>query len=138
MYKRQDPENIKGGIECCYSKDGIDFLDVSYWMDFKQEEETLSLLSFEDIIKTVEEKYGDVINDRMMTLNTVSYTHLIGAEAAGARTMTATSSAGMALMWEMLYVAASNRLPIALALVNRAPVSYTHLDVYKRQPQIQR
>lgn len=44
----------------------------------------------------------------------------IGAEAAGARTMTATSSAGMALMWEMLYVAASNRLPIALALVNRA------------------
>lgn len=65
-----DPENIKGGIECCYSKDGIDFLDVSYWMDFKQEEETLSLLSFEDIIKTVEEKYGDVINDRMMTLNT--------------------------------------------------------------------
>jgi len=44
----------------------------------------------------------------------------IGAEAAGARTMTATSSAGLALMWEMLYVAASNRLPIALALVNRA------------------
>lgn len=44
----------------------------------------------------------------------------IGAQAAGARTMTATSSAGLALMWEMLYVAASNRLPIALALVNRA------------------
>ena len=31
----------------------------------------------------------------------------IGAEAAGARTMTATSSAGLALMWEMLYVAPS-------------------------------
>ena len=44
----------------------------------------------------------------------------IGAESAGARTMTATSSAGLALMWEMLYVAASNRLPIALAVVNRA------------------
>lgn len=44
----------------------------------------------------------------------------IGAEAAGARTMTATSSAGLALMWEMLYVAASNRIPVALALVNRA------------------
>ena len=44
----------------------------------------------------------------------------IGAEAAGARTLTATSSCGMALMWEELYVAASNRLPIALALVNRA------------------
>lgn len=44
----------------------------------------------------------------------------IGAEAAGARSMTATSSAGLALMWEMLYVAASNRLPIAMAVVNRA------------------
>lgn len=44
----------------------------------------------------------------------------IGSEAAGARTLTATSSCGMALMWEELYVAASNRLPIALALVNRA------------------
>lgn len=44
----------------------------------------------------------------------------IGASAAGARTLTATSSCGMALMWEELYVAASNRLPIVLALVNRA------------------
>ncbi len=44
----------------------------------------------------------------------------IGAEAAGARTMTATSSNGLALMWEMLYIAASCRLPITLAVVNRA------------------
>ncbi len=44
----------------------------------------------------------------------------IGASAAGARAVTATSSCGMALMWEELYVAASNRLPIVLALVNRA------------------
>ena len=44
----------------------------------------------------------------------------IGASAAGARAITATSSCGMALMWEELYVAASNRLPIVLALVNRA------------------
>lgn len=44
----------------------------------------------------------------------------IGSSAAGARTMTATSSAGLAYMWEVLYVAASNRLPIALACVNRA------------------
>ena len=43
----------------------------------------------------------------------------IGAEAAGARSLTATSSAGLALMWEELLLAASNRLPIALALVNR-------------------
>ena len=44
----------------------------------------------------------------------------VGAAAAGARAITATSSAGMALMWEILYVAASNRLPIVMALVNRA------------------
>ena len=44
----------------------------------------------------------------------------IGSQAAGARTMTATSSCGLALMWEMLYVAASNRLPVTMAVVNRA------------------
>ncbi len=44
----------------------------------------------------------------------------IGASAAGARTLTATSSCGLALMWEELYVAASDRLPVVLALVNRA------------------
>ena len=42
----------------------------------------------------------------------------IGAEAAGARSLTATSSAGLALMWEELLLAASNRLPLALTLVN--------------------
>ena len=43
----------------------------------------------------------------------------IGAEAAGARSMTATSSAGLALMWEELLLAASNRLPLVMTLVNR-------------------
>ncbi len=43
----------------------------------------------------------------------------VGAEAAGARSMTATSSCGLAFMWEELLVAASNRLPLVLALVNR-------------------
>ncbi len=44
----------------------------------------------------------------------------VGAEAAGARAITATSSCGLAFMYEMLYVAASSRLPITLACVNRA------------------
>ena len=44
----------------------------------------------------------------------------IAAEAAGARSVSATSSCGLALMYELLYVAASNRLPITLACVNRA------------------
>ncbi len=43
----------------------------------------------------------------------------VGAEAAGARSMTATSSCGLAFMWEELLVAASNRLPLVLTLVNR-------------------
>jgi len=44
----------------------------------------------------------------------------IGASAAGGRVMTATSSAGMAYMWELLYVAASMRQPVLMSLVNRA------------------
>ena len=44
----------------------------------------------------------------------------IGAEAAGARAMTATSANGLSLMWEMVYIASSLRLPIVMALVNRA------------------
>ncbi|MEW6523585.1 MAG: pyruvate ferredoxin oxidoreductase [Bacillota bacterium] len=44
----------------------------------------------------------------------------IGAAAAGARSMTATSSQGLALMFEMLYIAASFRLPIVMPVVNRA------------------
>ena len=31
----------------------------------------------------------------------------IGAEAAGARAMTATSSNGLSFMWEMLYIASA-------------------------------
>ena len=45
---------------------------------------------------------------------------VIGSQAGGARTMTATSSQGYALMWEMLYIAASYRLPIVMTTVNRA------------------
>jgi len=44
----------------------------------------------------------------------------IGAAAAGARAMTATCANGLALMWEVLYIAASYRLPIVMAVVNRA------------------
>lgn len=49
-----------------------------------------------------------------------------GAAAAGARVMTCTSSQGLALMHEMLYIAAGNRLPIIMPMVNRtlsAPIN---------------
>ncbi len=44
----------------------------------------------------------------------------MGAQAAGARAVSATSSCGLALMWEMLHVVSSSRLPVTLACINRA------------------
>ena len=44
----------------------------------------------------------------------------IGASAAGGRVMSATSSQGLAYMFEMLYIAAGMRLPITLICGNRA------------------
>jgi pyruvate ferredoxin oxidoreductase alpha subunit len=43
----------------------------------------------------------------------------VGASAAGGRVMTATSSQGLALMWEILYIASAYRLPIAMNVINR-------------------
>ena len=54
----------------------------------------------------------------------------IGASAAGSRAMTATASQGLALMWEMLYIASALRLPIVMCVVNRslsAPINI-HCD----------
>jgi pyruvate ferredoxin oxidoreductase alpha subunit len=44
----------------------------------------------------------------------------IGSSAAGARSFTATSSQGLLLLAEMLYIASTMRLPIVMAIVNRA------------------
>jgi len=59
----------------------------------------------------------------------------IGAAAAGGRVATATSSQGFALMAEVLYQASGMRLPIVLAVVNRALASPLnvrgdHSDMY--------
>jgi len=59
----------------------------------------------------------------------------VGAAAAGARVMTATASQGLALMIEIVYIAASMRLPIVMALANRAlsgPINIhcDHSDAY--------
>ena len=53
----------------------------------------------------------------------------VGAQAAGCRAITATSSAGLAFMSEMLFVAASARLPVVLAVACRAltgPININH------------
>ena len=75
----------------------------------------------------VMEDFSTFVADGLVNTNlvTVESEHsamsaCIGAAAAGGRVMTATSANGMALMWEMLYIAAGMRLPITLALVNRA------------------
>jgi pyruvate ferredoxin oxidoreductase alpha subunit len=44
----------------------------------------------------------------------------VGAASSGARTMTATSAQGLALMFEILNVASGLRLPIVMAVANRA------------------
>lgn len=44
----------------------------------------------------------------------------VGAAAAGGRVMTATSANGLALMWEILYIASGMRLPIVMVVANRA------------------
>jgi len=59
----------------------------------------------------------------------------IGASAAGARSATATSSQGLALMVETLYQASGMRLPIVLCMINRAlaaplNVNGDHSDMY--------
>ncbi|MGC9121994.1 MAG: transketolase C-terminal domain-containing protein [Thermogladius sp.] len=59
----------------------------------------------------------------------------VGAAAAGARAFTATSSQGLALMVEVLYIASALRLPIVMAVVNRAlsaPINIhnDHSDAY--------
>jgi pyruvate ferredoxin oxidoreductase alpha subunit len=44
----------------------------------------------------------------------------VGASAGGGRVITATSSQGLALMWEILFIAAGDNLPIIMPVVNRA------------------
>jgi pyruvate ferredoxin oxidoreductase alpha subunit len=45
---------------------------------------------------------------------------VVGAQAAGARSITATSAAGFALMYEVVNIASGLRLPIVMVVVNRA------------------
>ncbi|MCX8030285.1 MAG: pyruvate ferredoxin oxidoreductase [Thermodesulfovibrionales bacterium] len=44
----------------------------------------------------------------------------VGAAAGGGRAVTATSGPGLALMWEILFVASGMRLPILMPVVNRS------------------
>ncbi len=73
------------------------------------------------------QKFADYVADGMVDTELVTtdsehsaMSATVGASAAGARAMTATSSNGLAYMWEIVYIASSTRLPIVMPVVNRA------------------
>jgi pyruvate ferredoxin oxidoreductase alpha subunit len=63
------------------------------------------------------EAHGEIVN---VESEHSAMSAAVGAALAGARTMTATSSQGMALMAEIVYIAAAMRAPIVMAVGNRA------------------
>lgn len=73
------------------------------------------------------ERFSDYVNDGLVDTAFIpvesehsAMSASVGASATGARVFTATASAGLALMNEILYVASGLRLPIVLAVANRA------------------
>lgn len=73
------------------------------------------------------ERFSDFVNDGLVDTAFVpvesehsAMSACVGASAAGGRVFTATASAGLGLMYEILYVASGMRLPIVLAVANRA------------------
>jgi pyruvate ferredoxin oxidoreductase alpha subunit len=73
------------------------------------------------------QRYASFISNGKVTTEPIlvesehsSMSACIGASAAGGRVVTATSSQGLALMWEMLHIASGDRLPIIMPVVNRA------------------
>jgi len=69
------------------------------------------------------EYYSDGLVDTELILVESEHSAMsatVGAAAGGARAMTATSANGLALMWEIVYIASSLRLPIVMPVINRA------------------
>ncbi|MBS4023000.1 MAG: pyruvate ferredoxin oxidoreductase [Dethiobacter sp.] len=74
------------------------------------------------IVETFSQMVADgAVNTEMINVESEhsAMSAAIGAAASGARVMTATSSQGLALMWEILYIASGLRLPIVMTNVNR-------------------
>ena len=75
------------------------------------------------IVETLSEYCADgTMNARFLLVESEhsAMAAVIGASSGGARTFTATSSQGLALMHELLHWASAARLPIIMAEVNRA------------------
>ncbi len=76
-----------------------------------------------DLVQSFSEFVADgVVDTELITVESEhsAMSACVGAAAAGGRVMTATSANGLALMFEILYIAASNKLPIVMPVVNRA------------------
>lgn len=76
-----------------------------------------------DLVQTFSEYVADgLVNTEFVTVESEhsAMSACVGAAAAGGRVMTATSANGLALMFEIVYIAASNKLPIVMPVVNRA------------------
>lgn len=76
---------------------------------------------------SIVEKFAKYVADGVVDTEMVrvesehsSMSACVGAAMSGARTMTATCSAGLALMWEILGVASGLRCPIVMPIANRA------------------
>lgn len=86
-----------------------------------------------DIVQEFSQYVADgLVKTRLVTVESEhsAMSACIGGAAAGGRVMTCTSSQGLALMWEMLYIASGLRLPIVMPNVNRslsAPINI-HCD----------
>lgn len=73
------------------------------------------------------ERLADFINDGEMPCEMIhvesehaAISAALGSSAAGSRTFTATASQGLALMHEVLHVVSGMRLPVVMAVANRA------------------
>jgi len=73
------------------------------------------------------ERYAEFVADGVVKTEMIpvesehsALSAVVGASAAGVRAMTATSSVGLALMWEVVNAASGLGLPIVMNVVNRA------------------
>lgn len=76
-----------------------------------------------ELVQNFSEFVADgVVNTDLITVESEhsAMSACVGAAAAGGRVMTATSANGLALMFEILFIAASSKLPIVMPVVNRA------------------
>ena len=73
------------------------------------------------------ERLADYINDGELDAEMIhvesehsALSAALGAEATGVRSFTATASQGLAYMWEVLYIVSGMRMPVVMAVANRA------------------